>query len=130
MPFRNYILNSNSFLLYKTNFSSLLLSPKIYHNKNFLSHSIDFLKTSFPIFVNGIFQDYSYIQKTFPLFILIYTDGSVSPTSAGYSFFIPDLLISFTNNLLPTQHHSIQQNALLLSNHSNSSTIQQNPNCY
>jgi hypothetical protein len=116
---RNYILNSNSFPLYEANFPSLLLSPKIHYSKNFLSHSIDFLKTSSPIFVNGIFQNY--IHKTFPLFILIYSDGLVSSISAGYSFFIPDLRISFTNNLSPTAS-SYTAECFAIMNHSNSSS--------
>lgn len=97
---RNYILKVNKLPLYEANFLSLLFYPKINCEQNFLGHSIDFLKASSSNIVNGLFQDF--IHNTFPLFILIYTDGSVSPISAGYSFFIPELCISFTNNLPPT----------------------------
>lgn len=81
--------------LYEADFSLFVLAPII--NCDVLGHSLDFLKSSSPNLVNGLFQDY--IHQTFPLFILICTDGSVSPISAGYSFFIAELLISFTNNL-------------------------------
>lgn len=100
MSSSNYIIKVDKLPLYEANFASLLFSPIINCDKNFLCHSIDFLKASSSNTVNGLFQEY--IQNTFPLFILIYTDGSVSPISAGYSFFIPELCISFTNNLPPT----------------------------
>jgi len=53
-----------------------------------------------------------YLQL-FPTFILIFTDGSVSPISAGYSFYIPEFHISYSNNLLLTKilHRHSQLNA-------------------
>lgn len=93
---RNYIINTNNLPLY---FPSLLLIHKIHCNKNFLCHSIDFLKVSSSNFVNGLFQDY--IHYMLPLYTLIHIDGSVSPISTELSFFIPDLYICFTNNFSP-----------------------------
>uniref|UniRef100_A0A2S2QL67 RNase H type-1 domain-containing protein n=1 Tax=Sipha flava TaxID=143950 RepID=A0A2S2QL67_9HEMI len=63
------------------------------------SPSID-LKLSSPIVINNAFFDF--LNSIFPDFIAVYTDGSVSPLSAGYSFYIPELHISFTNNLPPS----------------------------
>lgn len=51
---------------------------------------------SFPI-VNKKFSEF--LKLNFDHFIVMYTDGSVSPLSAGYSFYIPELHISFSNNL-------------------------------
>jgi ribonuclease HI len=50
--------------------------------------------------VNNSFT--SYLLLKFSNFIVIYTDDSVSPLSAGYSFYIPELHISFSNNLPPS----------------------------
>jgi len=50
--------------------------------------------------INKIFSEY--LKLNFGNYITIYTDGSVSPLSAGYSFYIPELHISFTNNLPPS----------------------------
>lgn len=44
----------------------------------------------------------NYLNERFFNFTTIYTDGSVSPLSAGYAFYIPDLQLSFTSNLSPT----------------------------
>ena len=97
---RDHIYNSTKPPLYETNFNSLFLTPTIHFNKDFLKHSINFLKTSPPNFVNSLFIDY--IQEHFSRFILIFTDGSSTPLSAGFSFYIPDFHISFSNNLPPT----------------------------
>lgn len=97
---RNYIIQTNKLPIYLTNFQSLLLSPITHINKNFLNLSRTSLNSLPPNFVNNIFLDF--IHNTFPLFILIFTDGSVSPLSAGYSFYIPEFHISFSNNLPPT----------------------------
>jgi len=110
---QNFIINSNKLPLYEASFSFLLVILVIHFNKNFLRHSIDFLKTFLPNFVNSLFLDYMHI--TFPLFILIYTDGSVSPPSSRYAFFIPDFHISFSNNL-PSTGSSYTANVLLLLN--------------
>lgn len=54
---------------------------------------------SYPM-INKIFSEY--LNANFGNYIRVYTDGSVSPLSAGYSFYIPELHISFTNNLPPS----------------------------
>lgn len=93
----------------------------ILHWYNVECHKIHMVYNTFFIkeasssnFFNGLFQNY--IHNTFPFFTLIYTDCSVFPLSVGFSFFNPDLHISFTNNLPP-----IRPNALPSSNRSNSS---------
>jgi hypothetical protein len=43
-----------------------------------------------------------YLNERFFNFTTVYTNGSVSPLSAGYTFYIPDLQLSFTSNLPPT----------------------------
>ncbi|KAL4143540.1 hypothetical protein QTP88_005859 [Uroleucon formosanum] len=58
------------------------------------------LKSTSRFFVNNYFSNY--FNLNYPNFIIIYTDGSVSPLSAGYSFFIPELHVSFSNNLPPS----------------------------
>jgi len=90
---KNSFFTKSIFLLYYFTQLSIFV-------KNFLGHFINFLKSSSPNFVNNLFLDYIY--NTFLLFILIYNDNSVSPQSAGYSFFIPDLYIPYTNHLSPT----------------------------
>jgi len=50
--------------------------------------------------VNKIFSEF--LKLNFDNFIVVFTDGSVSPLSAGYSFYIPVLHISFSNNLPPS----------------------------
>jgi len=97
---RNHITHSDKLPPYEANFSSHLMAPTIHFNKTFFTHSIDFLKSLPHNFVNSLILDYT--QNLFPLFILIFTDGSSSPLSAGYSFYIPELHISFYNKLPPT----------------------------
>uniref|UniRef100_A0A2S2QLU7 RNase H type-1 domain-containing protein n=1 Tax=Sipha flava TaxID=143950 RepID=A0A2S2QLU7_9HEMI len=47
--------------------------------------------------INKIFSEF--LNKNFRHYITIYTDGSVSPLSASYEFYISELHMSFTNNL-------------------------------
>lgn len=72
-------------------FFTLLLLPTLFSNK---------LKTLPPSTVNNLFLDY--LKDSFPSYILIYTDGSVSPLSPGFSFFILKLCISYSSNLFST----------------------------
>jgi len=53
--------------------------------------------------INSLFSDF--IENNFANFIVVYTNGSVSPLLAGYSFYIPNLHISFTNNLPPSSSY-------------------------
>jgi len=87
----NYILNSNKLPIYEVNFSYLLFHPIINFDKNFLGHSINYLNPLPPTLLKIFFS------TTFPLYILIYIDGSFLLYLAG--ILIPDLYISFTNNL-------------------------------
>lgn len=47
--------------------------------------------------MNNFFSDF--FEFNFPNFIVVYTNGSVSPLSTGYSSYIPVLYKSFTSNL-------------------------------
>lgn len=91
---------SNRLPIYDANLFSLTFSyscPQIYSYINFLNHYFDFLKSSPPNLVNNIFFDF--IHNPFLLFTLIFTDHSVSPLLARYSFYIPEFHISFSSNL-------------------------------
>lgn len=94
---RNFVTNSKILPLYEINYLALSYSPIVHTNRHFLNFTSKALKSISPIIVNNLFLDY--IQNNFPNSTLIYTDGSVSPLSAGYAFFIPDLHISMSNNL-------------------------------
>lgn len=48
---------------------------------------------------NAVFSNF--LRENFLNFIVVYTDGSVSPLSAGYAFYVPELHISYANNLPP-----------------------------
>jgi hypothetical protein len=58
----------------------------------------------------------------FDNFIVVYTNGSVSPLFVGYSFLIPELHISFSNNLPPSsssltaEYYAIIEALSLISN--------------
>uniref|UniRef100_A0A2S2Q117 ribonuclease H n=1 Tax=Sipha flava TaxID=143950 RepID=A0A2S2Q117_9HEMI len=65
---------------------------------------------SLPI-VNKIFSEF--LNMNFDNFVVVYTDGSVSHLSAGYSFFIPELHISFSNNLPPSSSFTAECYAII-----------------
>jgi hypothetical protein len=98
--FHQYICKSSKLPLYEQSFESLLFSPLVRLDYQFLSLSSLELKKMSPPMVNKIFSEF--LNMNFDHFIVVYTDGSVSPLSAGYSFFIPELHISFSNNLPPS----------------------------
>jgi hypothetical protein len=54
---------------------------------------------SYPM-VNKIFSEF--FKLNFHDFIVVYINGSVSPHFVGYSFYVPELHISFINNLPPS----------------------------
>ncbi|VVC28773.1 Ribonuclease H-like domain,Ribonuclease H domain [Cinara cedri] len=93
--FHQYVINSNKFPLYEHPYNSLLFIPAI-QIINFSDLSVTELKSMPNSFVNNSFSSY---LLNFSNFIIIYTDSSVSPLSAGYSFYIPELHVSFSNNL-------------------------------
>lgn len=51
----------------------------------------------------------NFLREHFSNFIAVHTDGSLSPLSAGYAFYISELHVSFRNNLslrlLPSQRN-------------------------
>lgn len=97
---RNFIIKYNKLPLYDIDFQALFFSPLIHIEKNFLNQSPNSLKTISPLIVNNLFLDF--VRDKFPNSTLIFTDGSVSPLSAGYAFHIPDLHISMSSNLPPS----------------------------
>ncbi|KAL4142166.1 hypothetical protein QTP88_004679 [Uroleucon formosanum] len=98
--FHQYVLKSNKLPLYEQPYDSLLFTPstQIDNFSDLLCYMK--LKSTSRFFVNNYFSNY--FNLNYPNFIIIYTDGSVSPLSAGYSFFIPELHVSFSNNLPPS----------------------------
>jgi ribonuclease HI len=98
--FHQYICKSSKLPLYEQSFESLLFSPLVRLDNQFLSLSSLELKKMSPPMVNKIFS--KFLNMNFDHFIVVYTDGSVSPLSVGYSFFFPELHISFSNNLPPS----------------------------
>ena len=98
--FYQYIINSDKLFLYEQPYDSLLFSPPVQSGNHFSNlSSKDFRIMSYSA-INAAFSNH--LNAHFPNFIVIYTDGSVSPLSAGYAFYIPELHVSFTNNLPPS----------------------------
>ncbi|KAL4153575.1 hypothetical protein QTP88_001408 [Uroleucon formosanum] len=114
-PFREYILTNIKLPIYEIEYQALLLPGLVLLVNPFPSLSSSELRVTYPAVINSLFTDF--IDNNFADFIVIYTDGSVSPLSAGYSFYIPNLHISFTNNLPPSSSSSLL-NVLLLLKHS------------
>jgi hypothetical protein len=90
-----YVINLNKFPLYEHPYDSLLFTPAV-QIVNFSDISVTELKSMPNSFVNNSFT--SYLLLNFSNFIVIYTDGSVSPLSAGYlstylNFMFPSLII-------------------------------------
>uniref|UniRef100_A0A2H8TL40 RNA-directed DNA polymerase from mobile element jockey n=2 Tax=Melanaphis sacchari TaxID=742174 RepID=A0A2H8TL40_9HEMI len=97
--FHQFVLNSYKLPLYEQPFDSLLYTPLVQID-NFSNFSHVELKSMSSSFVNKLFSNF--LNLNYPNFTIIYTDGSVSPLSAGYAFYIPELHISFSNNLPPS----------------------------
>jgi len=97
--FHQSVLKSYKLQLYEQPYDSLLCTPLVQID-NFSNFSYIELKSMSSAFVNKLFSNF--LNLNYPNFTIIYTDGSVSPLSAGYSFYIPELLISFSNNLPPS----------------------------
>lgn len=92
-PFSQFILNAPKLPPYDQSYDSLFSAPIIHITHTFLNLSSNDLKSMSHSIVNNIFVDY--LNANFPNFTVVYTDGSVTPTSAGYSVYIPALLFSF-----------------------------------
>jgi len=97
--FRQYVIRPNKFSLYEQSYESLLFTPLV-HIENFFDMPSSMLTSMSSTFVNDHFSNY--LNLNYPNFTIIYTDGSVSPISAGYSFYIPKFHFSFSNNLPPS----------------------------
>ncbi|KAL4154303.1 hypothetical protein QTP88_000450 [Uroleucon formosanum] len=113
-PFHEYILTNIKLPIYEIEYQALLLPAQVLLVNPFPSLSSSELRVTYPAVINSLFTDF--IDNNFADFIVVYTDGSVSPLSAGYSFYIPNLHISFTNNLPPSSSSSLL-NVLLLLKH-------------
>jgi ribonuclease HI len=83
--------------MYEIGYDVILYSTHVLIADIFPGFSSLDLRNSSPVGINNIFSDF--IVCNFPDFIVIYMDGSVSPLSAGYSFYISQLHISCTSNL-------------------------------
>lgn len=97
-PFHQYILTYSKppSYVWTISYVSLLNLPDV-HLNNFLFGTLLLdLKSTSPTVINNFFSDFLYTN--FPDFIAMYIDGSVSPLSAGYFFYIPALHMSFTSN--------------------------------
>jgi len=95
-----YIIKSTKLPLYEQSYDSLIFSPQILFDNQFLDLSSNDFKSMSSSSVNAAVLNY--LNERFFNFTTIYTDGSVSPLSTGYAFYIPNLQLSFTNNLPPT----------------------------
>ncbi|KAL4119211.1 hypothetical protein QTP88_012055 [Uroleucon formosanum] len=99
-PFHEYILTNIKLPIYEIGYQALLLPAQVLLVNPFPSLSSSELRVTSHAVINSLFTNF--IDNNFADFIVVYTDGSVSPLSAGYSFYIPNLHISFTNNLPPS----------------------------
>jgi hypothetical protein len=97
--FHQYIIKSIKPQIYEQSYDSLLFSPLIHIDDQFTELPFHQLKSMSSFMVNNIFSNH--LNLHFPKSIVIYTDESVSQVSAGYSFYIPELHVSFAKNLPP-----------------------------
>jgi len=117
--FHQYIIKSIKPQLYEQSYDSLVYSPLIHIDGQFTDLSSHQLKSMSSSMVNNIFSN---LNLYFPNFMVIYTDGSVCRLSAGYSFYIPDLHVSFANYLPPSlssftaESYAIYEALLFISN--------------
>jgi hypothetical protein len=91
------ILKSTKLPLFEQSYDSLLNSPSVQIENNFSSSASKELQNMSYSTINKIFS--KYLNTNFGNYITAYTDGLTSPLLTGYSFYIPKLHISFTNNL-------------------------------
>jgi len=85
--------------IYDTPYAALSFFPEVTVSPNFLGYSPKELPRLPQSLVDSLFNEY--ISYNVPSSVQIFTDGSVSPNSAGFSFFIPSLDISFADKLHP-----------------------------
>lgn len=98
--FHQYICKSTKLPLYGQSSKFLIFSSLVQLEKKFpYLFSQELIKMSNPV-VNKIF--FEFLRLNFDNFIVVNTDGLVSSISVGFSFYIPELHIFFTNNLPPS----------------------------
>jgi hypothetical protein len=85
--FHQYIIKSNKPQIYEQSYESLLFFPLVHMDGQFTDLPSHQLKSMSNSVVNYIFSNH--LNLHFPNSMVIYTDGSVSRLSAGYSFYIP-----------------------------------------
>jgi len=95
--FYHYIINSAKLPLYNESYDSHIYSPAILSGNHFSDLSLKNLRNMSHSPANAAVSNF--FSEYFPNFIAVYTDGSLSPLWAGYAFYIPELHVSFTNNL-------------------------------
>jgi hypothetical protein len=94
--FHHYVISTDKPLLCKQSYDSLLYCPVNMGNL-FSDLTSNNLKKISHFMVNATFSNHLIVN--FPNFIIVYIDGSISPLSAGYAFYIPELHVSLTNSL-------------------------------
>jgi hypothetical protein len=98
IPFSSAIYRTNQrFQLYDTPYSAIIFTPDVLISPNFLRHNPKELSRIPHILIDTMFNDF--IQSNFPTSLLVFTDGSISPRSAGYLFYFPSLNIYFADKL-------------------------------
>jgi len=118
--FYHYIINSAKLPLYNESYDSLIYSPFVHSGNHFSDLSFKNLTNMSHSTVKAAVSDI--LSEYFPNFIAVYTDGSLSPLWAGYAFYIPELHVSFTNNLplssssFITECYAIIEALILISN--------------
>jgi ribonuclease HI len=92
------IISQNRLYCFDLPFGALILLSRVHILNLFKDCKDSSTRVNMPTFsVNQIFNDF--IDTNFHNYCLVYTDGSVSTSSAGFSFFIPKLKIKFSDTL-------------------------------
>lgn len=98
-PIYNHVLKVDKLPLYDTPYDALTFLPSITVDPNFLGYTPSELHLMPPCFTNNLFNQY--INDHYSSSILVFTDGSVSSSSAGYSYFFPLLQIQSSVRISP-----------------------------
>lgn len=79
-------------------FEALTFLPRVHLLPLFKDFKFNSDKVNMPtLSINHIFNEF--IKLNFHDYCLVYTDGSVSNNSAGFSFFIPEMMVKYSDTL-------------------------------
>jgi hypothetical protein len=92
-PFHQYISTSMKFCVYEIAYEALMYSTQVHVVNIFPGFISTELRSTSSVVINYLFSDF--IINNFTDFTVIYTDGSVSSLLAGYSFYVPEIYMSF-----------------------------------